>query len=178
MNRSQLCSIAALAALLGLAACGWAASATVARPQASAAPSATSRTSLHGSKRSALVRARARAAARRAAARRAAAARAALAPAIPPATAGFRVTRDESGQLVPATGSPAVAPGVATESHGERVFPEIHRPDGAVGLDLQGGLQDYVMVRRGPDGRYVVRCMPGGTKAPRDTVTAPAVEEW
>src|SRR5207249_2675349 len=36
---------------------------------------------------------------------------------------------------------------------------EIHRPDGAVGIDLQGRFRDYAMVRMGADGKPVFDCL-------------------
>ena len=57
---------------------------------------------------------------------------------------------------------------------------EIHRPDGAVGLDLQGRFQDYATVRIGPDGKPIFRCLHADGRpeaAGRDSFPAPAPRE-
>jgi hypothetical protein len=57
-------------------------------------------------------------------------------------------------------------------------FIEIHRPDGAVGLELGGRLQSYEMVWIGPDGKLSLRCVTSDPAAAAAAGTpAPALEE-
>lgn len=58
---------------------------------------------------------------------------------------------------------------------------EIHKPDGTVGIDLQGRFADYAVVRMGPNGKPVFRCVHGEAELQqslRDTlVSSPAYEK-
>lgn len=42
-------------------------------------------------------------------------------------------------------------------------FTEIRRPDGSVGLDLDGRLQSYAVAQVGPDGKPALRCVPAAS---------------
>ena len=56
---------------------------------------------------------------------------------------------------------------------------EIHRPDGAVGVNLQGRFQDYTVVQVTPGGKRVFRCLNAGDKPipPADSVLVPQRSE-
>jgi hypothetical protein len=98
---------------------------------------------------------------------------------------GFVVAIDpETGMLGPPSPEQAHAIASATRLSASRSpdgLIEIHRPDGAVGIDLQGRFRDYAIVRMGADGRPVLGCLQGDRRhvpTLADTLSgAPALEE-
>lgn len=117
--------------------------------------------------------------------RPAVAARGGLTGPAPPAQGGMVAAIDpETGTLGPPSPDQAHAIASAQRLSLSRTpdgLVEIHRADGAVGIDLQGRFRDYAVVRMGPDGKPVLGCLhPDGrvTPAALDSISAPpALEE-
>jgi hypothetical protein len=98
-----------------------------------------------------------------------------------PARSGMIVAIDpETGAL----GAPspeqaralASAGGEALERSSDGLV-EIHRPDGAVGVNLQGRFQEYAWVRIGPSGKPIFGCIQSDGRSMPDSVAARALAD-
>lgn len=91
-----------------------------------------------------------------------------------PAEAGMVIAIDpETGALGPPTDSQwAELRSAASLARSRAALVEIRRPDGAVGIDVGNWLQEFAVVRTGPDGRPIFGCLRPG-EASSDSAAAP-----
>ena len=98
-------------------------------------------------------------------------------PATPPPTAAGMVigVDPETGALGPPTDSQwAELRSAAAPARSRRdAAVEIRRPDGAVGIDVGGWLQEFAVVRTGPDGKPIFGCLRPGDSAAPDSAASP-----
>ena len=91
-----------------------------------------------------------------------------------PAEAGMVIAIDpETGALGPPTDSQwAELRSAASLARSRAALVEIRRPDGAVGIDVGNWLQEFAVVRTGPDGKPIFGCLRPG-EASSDSAAAP-----
>ena len=98
-------------------------------------------------------------------------------PATAPTAAGGMVigVDPETGALGPPTGAQwaELRSALALARSRRDAVVEMHLPDGAVGIDVGGWLQEFAVVRTGPDGKPIFGCLrPGEASAP-DSAASP-----
>jgi hypothetical protein len=86
-----------------------------------------------------------------------------------PTEAGMRAYLDpETGVIGAPPAQPSATAGTQSESP---TLHEVVLPDGSVMVDLQGTLQDYMIINIDAKGHKVMRCVPNPTEAQKSTPT-------